>query len=368
MRSAAANSSWTERSSDSQRRNASTTAGSNCAPTPAGSPRAVPSLRPPIGPVARHRVEGSATAKTRAPIGISSPRAGPGSRAVPPLVVASDDASPVAVEEGDAAEHLLAEHRVRLHEPPLGLVSGPASGGSRRGSRSCRRRGGGSRTRRSGSARAPGRCPRRARSRSAGRARSGARARVLRLERARERRDGLLVGLLDEECAGRARPRAGGGGRGVEDQLLGRSALAGGAERDAVEAAGEALDDGEQLERAERLDEERVGAGRGRRPRAYSSSEPVRRTTPMRAVDSSPLSTRQYSRPLIARHRTSSTTTSGRTRGTSTPRCSALAASSTSMSTISKVVRSRALKPPSSSTIKSRRTFPPSIGSLSFIG
>src|SRR5436853_3447557 len=47
----------------------------------------------------------------------------------------------------------------------------------------------------------------------------------------------------------------------VQEQLLLRLAFLRGAERDPVEAAGEALDDGEQLERAERLPEERVSAG-----------------------------------------------------------------------------------------------------------
>src|SRR5919204_5250587 len=88
----------------------------------------------------------------------------------------------------------------------------------------------------------------------------GAGARVLRLQRGRERGHGLVVRALQEmplpaldleQVAQVAR---------VEEQLLLRLALARGAERDPVEAAGEALDDREQLERAERLPEKCLGA------------------------------------------------------------------------------------------------------------
>src|SRR3712207_8261600 len=43
---------------------------------------------------------------------------------VPSLVVVPDDLEPRPLQEGDAAEHLLAEDRVRLHEPLFVLSKG----------------------------------------------------------------------------------------------------------------------------------------------------------------------------------------------------------------------------------------------------
>ena len=88
-------------------------------------------------------------------------------------------------------------------------------------------------------------------------------ARVLRLQGAGERGDGLAVGLLQaatrwraldlEQVAQVAR---------VQEQLLPFAAdLLRRAERNAVEASREPLDHGEQLERAEGLRHERLGAG-----------------------------------------------------------------------------------------------------------
>src|ERR671930_986097 len=88
----------------------------------------------------------------------------------------------------------------------------------------------------------------------------GARARVLRLERARERRHGLLVRLLEqdalpaldfEQMAEVAR---------VQLELLLHFPRPRRPEREGMHAAGEALDDGEQLERAEGFADERVRA------------------------------------------------------------------------------------------------------------
>src|SRR5689334_8219231 len=42
--------------------------------------------------------------------------------AVPPLVARPDDCPDLAEEPTDALEHLLAEHGVRLHQLPLGVV------------------------------------------------------------------------------------------------------------------------------------------------------------------------------------------------------------------------------------------------------
>src|SRR5204862_4894006 len=88
---------------------------------------------------------------------------------------------------------------------------------------------------------------------------------VLRLERARERSHGFAVRALQqpplpslelEQVAEIAR---------VEEELLVLVALAERPERRPVQATGEALDDREQLERAERLEHERVCADFRRR-------------------------------------------------------------------------------------------------------
>ena len=87
-----------------------------------------------------------------------------------------------------------------------------------------------------------------------------ARARVLRLERARERDDGVVVRGVEkralltldlDQVAQVAR---------VEQELLLRLGGPRAPQRHAVRAAGETLDDAEELERAERLAHELVGA------------------------------------------------------------------------------------------------------------
>ncbi len=266
MRSAASNSSRTERSSDSQRANASTTDGSNCLPASSQNlaPGALPRQRAPVGPVARHRVERVGDREDpRADRNLVSLRAVGIAAAVPALVVAANDAQPVAVEEGDTAEHLLAEDGVRLHEPPLGLAQGTGllenlvwnpdlahvveeesvRGALVRGERRLDALGQGDRV-----ALHP--------------LRVCSRARVLCLERARERRHSLLVRLLDEEPLSPLDLEEVAEVAGVEDQLLAGVTLSGRTEGDAVEPARQALDDGEELEWAEGLDEVGVRAGR----------------------------------------------------------------------------------------------------------
>jgi hypothetical protein len=97
-----------------------------------------------------------------------------------------------------------------------------------------------------------------------------ARVRVLRLERLRERGDGLAVGLLDELPLAALDLEQVAQVAGVEQELLADVAgLARGAHRDAEAAPGDALGHAEELERAEGLREEGVGAGevgRGERP------------------------------------------------------------------------------------------------------
>jgi hypothetical protein len=97
----------------------------------------------------------------------------------------------------------------------------------------------------------------------------GAGARVLRLERARKRRDRLLVGLLEEDSLPpldlEEMPEV----ARVEEELLLGPLLLRRPERDAVQAARKTLDDRQQLEWAERLADERIGAclsGLGLRP------------------------------------------------------------------------------------------------------
>jgi hypothetical protein len=79
-----------------------------------------PRERAPIGPVARHCVErvrdredprADGDIPSAQPVRIPVP--------VPAFVMRADDLEPGAAEEGDAAEHLLAENRVRLHLRPL---------------------------------------------------------------------------------------------------------------------------------------------------------------------------------------------------------------------------------------------------------
>ena len=118
--------------------NASTTSGSNCLPALAvdlGRRRSSHDMALRYGRLLVIASSASATAKIRAPSGISVAAqlvriAAP----VPALVVRAHDRTGLAVEERDAAEHLLAEHRVRLHQRRSASVSGPASAGSGRGS------------------------------------------------------------------------------------------------------------------------------------------------------------------------------------------------------------------------------------------
>src|SRR5439155_6729262 len=79
-------------------------------------PRAALAVRP----VARHRVErvgdredprGERDLLAAEPVRVAV--------TVPALVVRADDEEPLPLQERDAAEHLLAENRVRLHQPPL---------------------------------------------------------------------------------------------------------------------------------------------------------------------------------------------------------------------------------------------------------
>ena len=112
----------------------------------------------------------SATAKiARRERDVRSRRGRRGIRGRPSARGASGRPQALALEERHPAEHLLAEHGVRLHQALLALVERLAAcAGCCRGCRSCRRRGAGSRTRCSGLRAARARPRRRARPRSAG--------------------------------------------------------------------------------------------------------------------------------------------------------------------------------------------------------
>ena len=81
------------------------------------------------------------------------------------------------------------------------------------------------------------------------------------LERARERGDGLAVGALEQPALAALELEQVPEVARVEDELLLVRAPVRRAERHADARAREPLDDAEQLERPERLQEERVGAG-----------------------------------------------------------------------------------------------------------
>src|SRR5207253_5802258 len=87
------------------------------------------------------------------------------------------------------------------------------------------------------------------------------RAGILGLERGRESRNGFVVGALDQMALApldlEQMPEI---ARVEQELFLGLSLLRR-AERDSVQATRKALDDREQLQRAERLAEERIGAG-----------------------------------------------------------------------------------------------------------
>ena len=89
----------------------------------------------------------------------------------------------------------------------------------------------------------------------------GSRARVLGLERGRERRDRLVVGAFDQMALATLDLEQMPEIACVEEQLLLGLSLPLRAEGDSVQAARKPLDDREQLQRAEGLAEERIGAG-----------------------------------------------------------------------------------------------------------
>ena len=179
---------------------------------------------------------------------------------------------------------------------------------------------------------------------------------ILRLERAGERGHGLVVGVLQQPPLAALELEQVTEIAGVEQQLLVRLSLAGGPERGRVQPGRHALDHGQQLERAERLQEQRVGVRPPARPprrsrRSRSAARPG--CCASRARFSAASTAPTPSRPGMA---TSITIASGRAAAIRSWAAIALAASSTSTSTASNVVRSSARNASSSSTSKRRRT------------
>jgi hypothetical protein len=174
----------------------------------------------------------------------------------------ANDEPAFALEERDPADHLLAENRVRLHEALLlrcerprleqdavgdadlaHVVQEEAVAGARvvhdLGARRARELDGV----------------------ALYAVRVRTRARVLRLERARERHDRLLVGPLEEETLATLDLEQMAQVARVKLELLVEPGFPRSTRARSAEAAGDPLDDREQLERAERLGEEGVGAG-----------------------------------------------------------------------------------------------------------
>ena len=178
---------------------------------------------------------------------------------IPALVVRAHDLEPAALQERDAAQHLLTEHRVRLHHAPFrsrqrarlledavwdpdlaDVVEHEAVGDAlivREG--------------RSHDAGELGRV-------AVDALRVLAGACVLGIERTRQRAHGLAVRALEQAPLPALELQKVTQVAGVEEQLLIREALSGRAVRGAVQSARQALDHREQLERAERLQHEGI--------------------------------------------------------------------------------------------------------------
>ena len=223
-----------------------------------------PGERCAVHAVARHRVQGVGNREDPRPgrnlLAYESVRV---AVAVPALVVRAHDVHAGPLQQRDAREHLLAEDRVGLHQRALrlgercGLLQHPVRDADLAdvvqqepvlGRRIVRELG-----------------VHRARELErvalhALRVRAG--ARVLRLQGAGERGDGLPVGLLNERALRALDLQQVAQVARVQEQLLPFAAdLLRRAERNAVETSREPLDHGEQLERAEGLRHERLGAG-----------------------------------------------------------------------------------------------------------
>ena len=154
---------------------------------------------------------------------------------VPALVVGADDAEALALQERHAAEHLLAQERVRPHQPGLAVVQGPrlledAVGDPDLADVVEQEAVLGARVVDEVGAHRPRQLERVA----LHPLRVRARARVLGLERARERRDGLLVGVLEQDALAALDLEQVPEVAGVEEELLPVLGLALGAGRAAA--------------------------------------------------------------------------------------------------------------------------------------
>ena len=191
------------------------------------------------------------------PVGIAA--------AVPALVMRPDDLDACVLEEVDAADHLRAEHGVRLHQPPLGLAQRArlqqdlvrhADLADVVQKEAVLQRGIGGELRVEHGRKLDGV--------ALNPLRVLARARVLRAERRRERRDGFTVRALQQSALGSLELDEVAEVACVEDELLLAGSVGRAAHGRAHARSGQALDDAEQLERAERLQQQCVGAGGSR--------------------------------------------------------------------------------------------------------
>src|SRR5207249_2412863 len=88
--------------------------------------RRLPAQRPAIRAVTRHRIERIGDGEdARTERDLMPAHAVRIALAVPTLVMRADDPQAGALQHRHAAEHLLAEHGVRLHAPPLAARERP---------------------------------------------------------------------------------------------------------------------------------------------------------------------------------------------------------------------------------------------------
>ena len=281
-------------------------AGSNCLPDWRDDlvARASPRQRAPVRAVARHRVErvrdgedagGERDLLAAEPVRIAARR--PSARGA-----SARPAAPSPCRIGDAAEHLLAEHRVRLHPPPLAAVSGPGfcriSSGIAILPMSC--------SRNPYSSPGPSSAPGRSRSSSSTayrctRCECAPVPRVPRLERARERVTVAEIRLLEQRALAALDLEQVAQVARVQQEL---SSSSGSRAAAAAAPASAPATRSTTASSSSGLNGLRTTASAPARcaRRRSSASAPVRSTIGMSRVASSRLEARQSSAPLIAGH------------------------------------------------------------------
>src|SRR6266536_1936423 len=227
--------------------------------------RSVPADGAAVGPMTRHRVERIGDREdARTEWDLVADEAVRISAPVPTFVVRAHDLEAFALQEHDTRQHCFAEDGVRLHLAPLrraeraGLLEDPVGNPDLADvvkEEPVRR------ALVAHNSLADGLSEGRRVALYALRVRAG--ARVLRLQRARERRDRLEIRALQELALAALDLEPVPQVSRVEQQVLVRapSVLLRGPERNAQPAARQSFRDGKQLERAERLAHDRIGAG-----------------------------------------------------------------------------------------------------------